>query len=70
MRNEPATDPQARSCGQNQEDYSVLETGVIIGCIFFLDAVAPQGLCSRGSSCLRVWTLGSWRRTEQASMRR
>jgi hypothetical protein len=29
--------------GQNQEDYTVLENGVIIGRIFFLDAVGPQG---------------------------
>ena len=35
--------------GQNQEDYSVLENGVIIGRIFFLDAVGPQG---------RPWDVG------------
>jgi hypothetical protein len=29
--------------GQNQEDYSVLENGVVVGRIFFLDAVGPQG---------------------------
>jgi hypothetical protein len=29
--------------GQNQEDYSVVEDGVIVGRIFFLDSVGPQG---------------------------
>jgi hypothetical protein len=29
--------------GQNQEDYSVLENGVIVGRIFLLNAVGPQG---------------------------
>ena len=29
--------------GQNQEDYSVLENGVVVGRIIFLDAVGPQG---------------------------
>ena len=29
--------------GDNQEDYSVLENGVIVGRIFHLDAAAPQG---------------------------
>jgi hypothetical protein len=29
--------------GENQEDYSVLENGVIVGRIFHLDAAAPEG---------------------------
>jgi hypothetical protein len=29
--------------GDHQEDYSVLENGVIVGRIFHLDAAAPQG---------------------------
>jgi hypothetical protein len=29
--------------GDNPEDYSVQENGVVVGRIFFLDAVAPQG---------------------------
>jgi hypothetical protein len=29
--------------GWNQNDYDVLEGGVIVGRIFFLDAVGPQG---------------------------
>jgi hypothetical protein len=29
--------------GDNQEDYSVLENGVVVGRIFHLDAVAPAG---------------------------
>ena len=29
--------------GDNTEDYSVLENGVVVGRIFFLDAVAPEG---------------------------
>jgi hypothetical protein len=29
--------------GSNSEDYSVLEDGAVIGRIFFLDAVGPQG---------------------------
>jgi hypothetical protein len=29
--------------GSNQDDYDVLEDGVIVGRIFCLDAVAPQG---------------------------
>ena len=29
--------------GWNQDDYDVLEDGVLIGCILFLDAVGPQG---------------------------
>ena len=29
--------------GDNQDDYDVLEDGVIVGRIFFHDAVAPQG---------------------------
>jgi hypothetical protein len=29
--------------GWNQNDYDVLEDGVIVGRIFFLDAVGPQG---------------------------
>jgi hypothetical protein len=29
--------------GQNPEDYSVLENGVIVGRIFCLDAVGPHG---------------------------
>jgi hypothetical protein len=29
--------------GQNPEDYSVIENGAIVGRIFFLDAVGPQG---------------------------
>ena len=29
--------------GQNQEDYSVLENGVIVARTFCLDAVGPQG---------------------------
>jgi hypothetical protein len=31
--------------GWNQDDYDVLEDGVIVGRIFFLDAVGPQGRC-------------------------
>jgi hypothetical protein len=34
----------SRSSGQwSDDDYDVLENGVIVGRIFFLDAVAPQG---------------------------
>jgi len=41
MRLEPC--PAGRDpVGQNQEDYSVIENGVIVGRIFFLDAVGPQ----------------------------
>ena len=29
--------------GDNQDDYNVLENGVVVGRIFFLDAVGPQG---------------------------
>jgi hypothetical protein len=29
--------------GSNSEDYSVLEDGAVVGRIFFLDAVGPQG---------------------------
>src|SRR5262245_21328933 len=29
--------------GDNQEDYDVLENGVVVGRIFFLDAVGPPG---------------------------
>jgi hypothetical protein len=29
--------------GDNQNDYDVLENGVVVGRIFFLDAVGPQG---------------------------
>jgi hypothetical protein len=29
--------------GDNPEDYSVLENGVVVGRIFLLGAVAPQG---------------------------
>jgi tRNA U34 5-methylaminomethyl-2-thiouridine-forming methyltransferase MnmC len=29
--------------GDNQDDYDVLENGVVVGRIFFLDAVGPQG---------------------------
>ena len=29
--------------GDNQDDYDVLENGVVVGRIFFLHAVAPQG---------------------------
>jgi hypothetical protein len=29
--------------GRNQDDFDVVEDGVIIGRIFFLDAVGPQG---------------------------
>ena len=29
--------------GDNQEDYDVLENGVVVGRIFCLDAVAPEG---------------------------
>jgi hypothetical protein len=29
--------------GWNQEDYDVLEDGVVVGRIIFLDAVGPQG---------------------------
>jgi hypothetical protein len=29
--------------GDNPEDYAVLEDGVVVGRIFFLEAVAPQG---------------------------
>jgi hypothetical protein len=29
--------------GDNLEDYSVLEDGAVVGRIFFLDAVGPQG---------------------------
>jgi hypothetical protein len=36
--------------GDNPEDYSVLENGVVVGRIFFLDAVGPQG---------RPWTWAS-----------
>jgi hypothetical protein len=41
--------------GDNQEDYSVLEDGAVVGRIFFLDAVGPQG---------RPWMVGQrpqWR---------
>jgi hypothetical protein len=31
-----SANPQARSCGQNQEHYSVLENGVIVGRIFLV----------------------------------
>jgi hypothetical protein len=38
--------------GWNQEDYEVLEDGFIVGRIFFLDAVGPQGRpgCGNGNS--------------------
>ena len=29
--------------GDNQDDYDVLENGVVVGRIFFLDAVGPEG---------------------------
>src|SRR5262245_1857349 len=29
--------------GDNEEDYDVLENGVVVGRIFFLHAVAPEG---------------------------
>ena len=29
--------------GDNPQDYSVLENGVVVGRIFYLDAVAPEG---------------------------
>jgi hypothetical protein len=29
--------------GDNEEDYDVLENGVVVGRIFFLNAVAPAG---------------------------
>jgi hypothetical protein len=29
--------------GDNQDDFDVLEDGVVVGRIFFLDAVGPQG---------------------------
>jgi hypothetical protein len=29
--------------GWNQDDFNVLENGVVVGRIFFLDAVGPQG---------------------------
>jgi hypothetical protein len=36
--------------GDNQENYSVLENGTVVGRIFFLDAVGPHG---------RPWTWAS-----------
>jgi hypothetical protein len=34
----------SRPSGQwRDDDYDVLENGVVVGCIFFLDAVGPQG---------------------------
>jgi hypothetical protein len=34
----------SRSSGQwREDDYAVLENGVVVGRIFFLDAVGPQG---------------------------
>jgi hypothetical protein len=31
------------SIGDNQEDYDVLENGVVVGRIFCLDAIGPRG---------------------------
>jgi hypothetical protein len=34
----------SRQSGQwRDDDFDVLEDGVVVGCIFFLDAVGPQG---------------------------
>jgi hypothetical protein len=40
---EKSAEAAAIAVGQNPEDYSVLENGVVVGRIFLLDAVGPQG---------------------------
>jgi hypothetical protein len=39
--NDGVPDPQAQSCGDNQEDYNVLEDGVVVGRIFTVPTAPP-----------------------------
>jgi hypothetical protein len=51
----------SRSSGQwRDDDYDVLENGVIVGRIFFLDAVGPRGRPW-------MWASGHGRHTERAA---
>jgi hypothetical protein len=43
--------------GWNQNDFDVVENGVLVGRIFFLDAVGPQGRPPPNRDPIRDWTI-------------